>query len=163
MTGASVGMGAATARDLARRRFHVLAGVRRESDADAIRGAGIAANAPVEVLPLSERRRSFEVNLFGHVAVTQAFLPALLRDKGRIVNISSVGGKVAMAGYGAYAGSKFALEAMSDASAGSGATRRTGDRGRARRRQDRDVRSRHRHCPPAGRPDDPGSTNATGR
>lgn len=147
MTGASVGMGAATARELARRGFHVLAGVRRESDADAIRtagiepvllditdpeqiaalaarfrgtlralinNAGIAANAPVETLPLSEWRRSFEVNLFGHVAVTQAFLPALLRSKGRIVNISSVGGKVAMAGYGAYAGSKFALEAMSD-------------------------------------------------
>jgi NAD(P)-dependent dehydrogenase (short-subunit alcohol dehydrogenase family) len=148
VTGASVGMGAATARELARRGFHVLAGVRRESDAESIHGpgiepvilditdqdqiaalaaqfrgtlralvnnAGIAANAPVETLPLSEWRRSFEVNLFGHVAVTQAFLPALLRSKGRIVNISSVGGKVAMAGYGAYAGSKFALEAMSDA------------------------------------------------
>jgi NAD(P)-dependent dehydrogenase (short-subunit alcohol dehydrogenase family) len=148
VTGASVGMGAATARELARRGFHVLAGVRRESDGDAIRdtgiepviiditdpaqienlagqfrgtlralvnNAGIAANAPVETLPLSEWRRSFEVNLFGHVAVTQAFLPALLLSKGRIVNISSVGGKVAMATYGAYAGSKFALEAMSDA------------------------------------------------
>jgi NAD(P)-dependent dehydrogenase (short-subunit alcohol dehydrogenase family) len=148
VTGASVGMGAATARELACRGFHVLAGVRRDSDADAIRGAGIepvilditdhdqiaalaarfrgtlralvnnagiAANGPVETLPLSEWRRTFEVNLFGHVAVTQAFLPALLRSKGRIVNISSIGGKVAMASYGAYAGSKFALEAMSDA------------------------------------------------
>ena len=58
---------------------------------------------------------TFEVNLFGQVAVIQALLPALLRSKGRIVNISSVGGKVAMATYGPYAGTKFALEAVSDA------------------------------------------------
>ncbi|GAA1295197.1 SDR family NAD(P)-dependent oxidoreductase [Saccharothrix xinjiangensis] len=56
----------------------------------------------------------FEVNLFGHVAVTRALLPALLRGRGRVINISSVGGKVAMATYGAYAGAKFALEAVSD-------------------------------------------------
>ena len=41
ITGASTGIGAATARELARRRFHVLAGVRRDRDADAIRGPGI--------------------------------------------------------------------------------------------------------------------------
>jgi NADP-dependent 3-hydroxy acid dehydrogenase YdfG len=57
----------------------------------------------------------FDVNLFGHVAMTQALLPALLRSSGTVVNISSVGGKVAMANYGPYAGSKFALEAVSDA------------------------------------------------
>ena len=57
----------------------------------------------------------FEVNLFGHVAMTQALLPALLLSAGTVVNISSVGGKVAMATYGPYAGSKFALEAVSDA------------------------------------------------
>ena len=56
----------------------------------------------------------FEVNLFGQIAVTQALLPALIRSKGRVVNISSVGGKVAMATYGPYAGTKFALEAVSD-------------------------------------------------
>lgn len=71
-------------------------------------------NAPVESLPMAEWRRVFEVNLFGHIAVTQALLPALLRSKGRVVNISSAGGKFAMAAYGAYAGSKFALEAVSD-------------------------------------------------
>lgn len=76
--------------------------------------AGIAVNAPVEAMPLDEWRRTFEVNLFGHVAVTQALLPTLLRDSGRVVNISSVGGKVAMATYGPYAGTKFALEAVSD-------------------------------------------------
>lgn len=63
---------------------------------------------------MAEWRRVFEVNLFGHIAVTQALLPALLRSKGRVVNISSVGGEFAMAAYGAYAGSKFALEAVSD-------------------------------------------------
>ena len=57
----------------------------------------------------------FEVNLFGQIAVIHALMPALIRSKGRIVNISSVGGKVAMATYGPYAGTKFALEAVSDA------------------------------------------------
>jgi NAD(P)-dependent dehydrogenase (short-subunit alcohol dehydrogenase family) len=80
-----------------------------------INNAGIQLNAPVETLPIAEWRRMFEVNLFGHVAMTQALLPALLRSSGTVVNISSVGGKVAMATYGPYAGSKFALEAVSDA------------------------------------------------
>ncbi|MFI5761865.1 SDR family NAD(P)-dependent oxidoreductase [Streptomyces sp. NPDC051563] len=150
VTGASTGMGASAARELARRGFHVLAGVRRDRDADALRAigiepvilditrsehiwalgariaedrrplhalvnnAGIQLNAPVETLPLAEWRKVFEVNLFGHIAVTQTLLPVLLRDKGRVVNISSVGGRFAMATYGAYAGSKFALEAVSD-------------------------------------------------
>lgn len=146
-------MGAATARELARRGHHVLAGVRREEDADAIRAegiepvmlditstsdiealvqridadpaarqlravvnnAGIAVNAPVETLPLDQWRWQFEVNLFGHIALTQAVLPFLHASRGRVVNISSVGGKVAMGTYGAYAGAKFALEAVSDA------------------------------------------------
>jgi NAD(P)-dependent dehydrogenase (short-subunit alcohol dehydrogenase family) len=56
-----------------------------------------------------------DVNLFGHVAMTQALLPTLIESRGTVVNVTSVGGKVAMAGYGAYAGSKFALEAVSDA------------------------------------------------
>jgi NAD(P)-dependent dehydrogenase (short-subunit alcohol dehydrogenase family) len=152
VTGASTGMGAATARELARRGFHVLAGVRRDVDADALRGdgiephilditvesdvaaiaervandpqglplralinnAGVAINAPVEALPVAEWRRQFEVNLFGHVAMIQALMPSLLRSSGTVVNISSIGGKVALPTYPAYAGSKFALEALSD-------------------------------------------------
>jgi NAD(P)-dependent dehydrogenase (short-subunit alcohol dehydrogenase family) len=152
ITGASTGIGAATARELARRGFHVLAGVRRDRDADAIRGPGIepliiditnpdhiralatrvhgdpqgravralvnnaavAVNAPVEVFAIDEWRRLFEVNLFGHIAVTQTLLPALIRSKGRVINISSVGGRIAMATYGPYASAKFALEAVSD-------------------------------------------------
>ena len=156
VTGASTGIGAATVKELAHRGFHVLAGVRREVDADALRGldiqgieprilditvesdvaaiaervthdpqgrplralvnnAGIAVNAPVETLPIAQWRQQFEVNLFGHIAMTQALLPALLSSSGTVVNISSVGGKVALPTYGAYAGSKFALEAVSDA------------------------------------------------
>ncbi len=152
VTGASTGMGAATAKQLARQGFQVLAGVRRAEDGDRIRGAGIEPvilditqadqiealaaritadpnrralralvnNAgigqlgPVEILSIDQWRRMFEVNLFGHIAVTQALLPALRRSQGRVINISSVNGKVAMAGYGAYAGVKFAVEGMSD-------------------------------------------------
>ena len=152
VTGASTGMGAATARELARRGFHVLAGVRRDIDADALRGdgiephilditvesdvaaiaervendpqglplralinnAGIAINAPVEALPIAEWRWQFEVNLFGHIAMIQALMPSLLRSSGTVVNISSIGGKVALPTYSAYAGSKFAMEALSD-------------------------------------------------
>lgn len=47
--------------------------------------------------------------------MTQALLPVLIESRGTVVNITSVGGKVAMATYGPYAGSKFALEAVSDA------------------------------------------------
>ena len=153
ITGASSGIGAATARELAQRGFHVLAGVRRDQDADTIRGpsiepliidvtnpdhiralatrvqedpqgrtvralvnnAAVPVNAPLEVFPIAEWRRLFEVNFFGHIAITQTLLPALIRSKGRVVNLSSVGGKIAMATYGPYASTKFALEAVSDA------------------------------------------------
>lgn len=76
--------------------------------------AGMGVNAPVEVFAIDEWRRLFEVNFFGHIAVTQTLLPALIRSKGRVINISSVGGKIAMATYGPYASTKFALEAVSD-------------------------------------------------
>jgi NAD(P)-dependent dehydrogenase (short-subunit alcohol dehydrogenase family) len=153
VTGASSGVGRATARLLAERGFHVLAGVRRSQDADEIaaerlepvilditdaadvaavadrvredtggrllgalvNNAGIAVNAPVESIPMVDWRRQFEVNFFGQVALTQALVPALLASGGRVVNVSSIGGRVVGPTFGAYAASKFALEAMSDA------------------------------------------------
>jgi NAD(P)-dependent dehydrogenase (short-subunit alcohol dehydrogenase family) len=62
-----------------------------------VNDAGIGVNVPFEIFAINEWRRLFEVNLFGHVAVTQALLPVLICGKGRVVNISSMGGKVAMA------------------------------------------------------------------
>ncbi|WP_407662716.1 SDR family NAD(P)-dependent oxidoreductase [Mycobacterium tilburgii] len=56
-------------------------------------------------MPIAQWRKQFEVNLFGHIAMTQALLPALLLSSGTVVNISSVGGKVVLPTYGAYAGS----------------------------------------------------------
>ena len=76
--------------------------------------AGMGLNGPVEVLPLATWRQMLEVNLLGHIAMTQALLPALRRSKGRVVNISSTGGRIAMPAFGAYSATKFALEAVSD-------------------------------------------------
>lgn len=80
-----------------------------------VNNAGIAVVAPLEFLPLEELRRQFEVNFFGQVAVTQACLPLLRRGQGRVVNISSISGKVTAPLFGPYSTSKFALEAFSDA------------------------------------------------
>ncbi len=79
-----------------------------------VNNAGIAVLGPLEFLPLDKIRKQFEVNLFGHIAVTQALLPHLRTSMGRIVNISSVSGIVAFPFAGAYASSKFAFEAFND-------------------------------------------------
>ena len=75
----------------------------------------IAIAAPLEVLPLDQLRRQFEVNVFGALAVTQACLPLLRRARGRIVNIGSIAGRIALPIIGAYSMSKFALGAMTHA------------------------------------------------
>lgn len=80
-----------------------------------VNNAGIAVAAPVEFLPLDALRRQLEVNVIGQVAVTQAFLPLLRQARGRIVNMSSVSGRIASPFLGAYSASKFALEALTDA------------------------------------------------
>jgi NAD(P)-dependent dehydrogenase (short-subunit alcohol dehydrogenase family) len=80
-----------------------------------VNNAGIAVAAPVELIPLADWRRQFEANFFGHVGIIQALLPALLSSRGRVINISSIGGIMAGPTFGAYSASKFALEAMSDA------------------------------------------------
>ena len=80
-----------------------------------VNNAGIAVAAPIEFMPVERFRQQLEVNLIGQLAVTQAFLPALRRAGGRIVNVSSIGGRVALPLVSAYNASKFGLEGLSDA------------------------------------------------
>jgi NAD(P)-dependent dehydrogenase (short-subunit alcohol dehydrogenase family) len=156
VTGASGGIGRASALRLARSGFRVFAGYRRDADAGAlaaeaggelepvrvdvtdpdqidalairvgeavagqglwglVNNAGIPVPGPVESLPIDDLRRQLEVNLVGQVAVTQALLPALRHARGRVVNMTSVGGRVATPFMAAYHASKFGLEGISDA------------------------------------------------
>jgi NAD(P)-dependent dehydrogenase (short-subunit alcohol dehydrogenase family) len=148
VTGASTGIGEATALHLKELGFDAVGAVRKDQDAERlasqglrtvkldvtdsasiaaaraelgdaplaglVNNAGIAVAAPLEFLPLDQLRLQLEVNLVGQVAVTQQFLPALRAARGRIVNVSSIGGRVALPLVAAYNASKFALEAISD-------------------------------------------------
>jgi NAD(P)-dependent dehydrogenase (short-subunit alcohol dehydrogenase family) len=80
-----------------------------------INNAGIAVVGPLEVIPISDFRQQFEVNVIGQVAVTQAFLPLVRQARGRIVNMGSIAGLSTMPLMGPYSASKFALEAITDA------------------------------------------------
>ena len=79
-----------------------------------VNNAGMAVPAPLEFVPLDELRRQLEINVIGQVAVTQALLPLVRQAKGRIVNVSSIGGRLASPLMGPYNMSKFAVEAMTD-------------------------------------------------
>jgi NAD(P)-dependent dehydrogenase (short-subunit alcohol dehydrogenase family) len=79
-----------------------------------VNNAGIAVAGPLEFIPVEEFRRQLDVNVVGQVAVTQAFLPALRKARGRIINMGSIGGRVALPLLSPYAASKFALEAITD-------------------------------------------------
>ena len=148
ITGASTGIGEASAHHLKELGFDAVGAVRRDEDAERLRAAGlrtvkldvtdsdsiaaaraelgdaplaglvnnagIAVAAPIEFIPLEQLRHQLEINLVGQVAVTQRFLPALRAGRGRIVNVSSIGGRVALPLVGAYNMSKFGLEGMSD-------------------------------------------------
>jgi NAD(P)-dependent dehydrogenase (short-subunit alcohol dehydrogenase family) len=154
ITGASTGIGRATALALDTTGWQVFAGVRRQEDAEALRqagserltplilditdaeqilaaaarieaeadggldglvnNAGVAIPGPLETLAVEDFRRQIEVNMTGHVAVTQALLPAIRRAGGRIVFISSIGGRVALPLTGAYHAAKFGIEAVGD-------------------------------------------------
>ena len=159
VSGASTGIGRATALRLAARGHRVFAGERREADADSllesargikgsgelepihldvtipddisaavrrledegleldglVNNAGIVVASPLEVLPIEELRKQFEVNLFSHAQMIQAFTPSLRVARGRIINMSSIAGRISNPFMGAYCASKFALEAYSDA------------------------------------------------
>ena len=80
-----------------------------------VNNAGIVVPGPIEFLPLTDLRRQLEINVVGQVAVTQAFLPLIRAGRGRIVNMGSIAGRMATPFTGAYAASKFALEAITDA------------------------------------------------
>ena len=151
VTGASTGIGRATALLLDSHGFTVFAGVRKTADAESlaaaasdrlvplmidvtdakqvaaaaavvtesglplvglVNNAGMAAAAPLEFIPIDEFRNQIEINLVGQLAVTQSVLPLLRESKGRIVNVTSIGGLIASSMLGAYNASKFALEAV---------------------------------------------------
>jgi len=154
LTGASTGIGRATALGLAASGWTVLAGVRKTADGEALRAgggervipleldvtdteqieraaervgelapggldalvnnAGSAVGGPLELISMDDLRRQFDVNFFGHVAVTQALIPALRRARGRIVLISSVGGLLTTPYLAPYHASKYALEAAAN-------------------------------------------------
>ncbi len=81
-----------------------------------VNNAGIAIVAPMEEIRPEDLAHQFETNVFSAVRVARRALPAMReRRSGRIVNMSSVAGKLAMPLFGPYSGSKFALEAVSDA------------------------------------------------
>ena len=85
-----------------------------------VNNAGIAVPAPLIYQPIHEYRQQLEVNLVGPLIVTQAFVGLLGADHqrkgpaGRIINISSIGGKIAGPFLGAYHASKFGIEGFSD-------------------------------------------------
>jgi NAD(P)-dependent dehydrogenase (short-subunit alcohol dehydrogenase family) len=80
-----------------------------------VNNAGVGYGGPLELIHPDDLRTQFEVNVLGQVAVTQALLPALRAAHGRVVFLSSVGGRVAMAYTAPYGASKHAIEAIGDA------------------------------------------------
>lgn len=79
-----------------------------------VNNAGVAYAGPLEFVPVEALRDQFEVNVFGPMTLTQACLPLLRAARGRVVNVSSVSGRIVTPYSAPYAASKFALEALSD-------------------------------------------------
>jgi NAD(P)-dependent dehydrogenase (short-subunit alcohol dehydrogenase family) len=79
-----------------------------------IHNAGVVLAAPVEHMPLAGVREVFEVNFFGIFDLTTRLVPALIRDRGRIIINGSLAGRVALPCFAPYAASKFAVEGFAD-------------------------------------------------
>lgn len=155
ITGASTGIGRASALRMDAEGWRVFATVRREEDGEDLRraaserltplildvtdaaqveaaaervaaevgaagldglvnNAGIAVMAPLETIPIEDLRHQLEVNLISQVAVTQAMLPLVRSARGRIVFLSSIGGRMAMPFGAPYHASKYGIEAVAD-------------------------------------------------
>lgn len=80
-----------------------------------VNNAGVGVTAPIELVPLEELRRQFDINVFGQVAVIQAFLPLIRAACGRIITVGSVGGKITIPFGGPLCSSKYAIESVNDA------------------------------------------------
>lgn len=80
-----------------------------------VNNAGIAVAGPLEFIAVEDFQRQLEVNVTGVLRTTQAVLTLIRQARGRIVNLSSIGGRVAVPMVGPYNASKFALEGLSDA------------------------------------------------
>lgn len=81
-----------------------------------VNNAGYSQSGAVESVPLAKTRAQFETNVFGPLRLTQLVLPGMRRRRaGRVVNISSMGGRLVFPGGGVYHASKYAVEALSDA------------------------------------------------
>jgi NAD(P)-dependent dehydrogenase (short-subunit alcohol dehydrogenase family) len=81
-----------------------------------VNNAGYSQSGAVETVPLDDVRRQFETNVFGLLRMSQLVLPGMRREgRGRIVNVSSMGGKLTFPGGGIYHATKHAVEAISDA------------------------------------------------
>ena len=84
-----------------------------------VNNAGVQGSGPIEEIPLAEFRRVMETNYFGVLRCIQAVLPGMRKQRdGHIVNVSTIGGRIAGLSQGPYCGSKFALEAVSEILAG---------------------------------------------
>jgi NAD(P)-dependent dehydrogenase (short-subunit alcohol dehydrogenase family) len=81
-----------------------------------INNAGFGVLGPTSEISDAEIRRQYETNVFGLMNVTRAFLPGMrARRAGRIINVSSVGGRITMPYFGVYNSTKYAIESLSDA------------------------------------------------
>lgn len=154
ITGASTGIGLATALFLAKQDIKVYAGVRKESDRQKllkealanlipvyldvcnqksieearvqisqeddgstfslVNNAGLSLNGPLEILPMQDIEKLIHVNVLGLLAVTKAFIPMIRKNQGRLINISSGHGLMAIPDKSVYAASKFAVQAITD-------------------------------------------------